>query len=679
MDTLELLTAGSSEPRTETREQLLALEWLETNGLGGFATSSVAGANTRKYHGLLISRTPEPHLLLSKLDATLISAGQRLELSTNSFPGAVHPNGWQRLSGFSRSPHPRWRYSLQRGSFERSVLMPRGDDAVLLRFCLSADATPCLLELAPLLAFRGLHRLTHENFAFRSRVFAEGRRHKISPYAGMPDLYFEHAEGDALEFLPGPHWHYRFEYLREQERGYDFQEDLLCPGLFEIALEPGASLTLRVGTQPSERTPSASWEAELERRAKRDARFAGQAPAVAELSSRAEDFLVETPSGLAIQAGYPWFECWGRDAMIAVPGLCFHTGRLAEGARVLRTFAGQARSGLIPNFLNPQGDHAYNSVDASLWFGWAVGELLRLGHGAEARAFLPALEQIVDAVVRRSTPGLWLQDSGLVWSDAQLTWMDAKVDGVPVTPRRGLAVEINALWIHLLDLVLQLTDEPSSRSAELTALRERATRSFAPTFWLPELSYLADVVELNDDGKFMNTSLRPNQLLAVSVGVPNLVSEAQARSLVRAVSEGLVTPYGIRTLAPSSAAYCPHYAGSQAARDAAYHQGTVWPWLIGHYVAGRLKTATDPAWTAAELLQIFAPLFDEHLGKYGLGSIAEVFDAEAPHAPNGCVAQAWSVAELLRAHAVLQRCLHPHPQTQTPIQRPKQGATAEAG
>ena len=684
MDTSELHTAPSI-PSGASRDALLALEWLETNGLGGFASSSVAEANTRKYHGLLVSRTPEPHLLLSKLDSTLISAGQRIELGTNLFPGTVHPKGWERLTSFERSPFPRWRYALEQGYFERGVMMPRGEDAVLLNFCLSADAAPWELELTPLLAFRGLHRLTEENFAFRARMFADGRRYKISPYEGMVDLYFERDAGEALEFYPGPHWHYRFEYPREQERGYDFREDLFCPGLFELRLKPGQSVTLRVGTRPGEQAPSDTWQKELARREARDARYARLPAGVAELSSRSEDFVVSTPAGLAIQAGYPWFECWGRDAMIAVPGLCFETGRLAEGTQVLRTFAGQARSGLIPNFLNPHGEHAFNSVDASLWFAWAVGELLRLGeaqrlgHSAEARAFLPALEQIVDAVLRRETPGLWLQESGLVWSEAQLTWMDAKVHGVPVTPRRGLAVEVNALWIHLLDLVLRLSDEPNPHHAELAALRDRAVAHFAPTFWLPELGYLADVVELHEQGSTQDTSLRPNQLLAVSLDGPQLLSDAQAQSLVAKVSEHLVTPFGLRTLSPESAAYCAHYAGSQEERDGAYHQGTVWPWLIGHYVAAALKSAPDAALVAAELTQTFAPLIEEHLSEYGVGSIAEIFDAEAPHSPNGCIAQAWSVGELIRAHVWLQRSLHPHPQNQMLPQRNKQGATAEAG
>ncbi len=679
MDTFEPLTAGSSHHDLDAREALLASEWLETNGLGGYASSSIAGANTRKYHGLLISRTPEPHLLLSKLDPAIISSGQRIGLGTNLFPGAVHPQGYRRLSSFTRSPNPHWRFELERGSFERSVLMPRGEDAVLLRFALSKDAAPCTLELTPLLAFRGLHRLTHENFELRARVFCEGPSHKISPYAGLPDLYFQHDAADPLEFFPGPHWYYRFEYPREQERGYDFLEDLFCPGLFEFALEPGASLTLRVGTALSDQAPSASWQAEIARREQRDATFSGRPSSVAELCSRAEDFLVCTPSGLAVQAGYPWFECWGRDAMIAVPGLCFGTGRLAEGTRVLSTFASQARSGLIPNFLNPRGEHAYNSVDASLWFGWAVGELLRLGHAAEARAFLPALEQIADAVIRRSTPGLWLQGSGLLWSDAQLTWMDAKVQGVPVTPRRGLAVEINALWIHLLDLLLRLTDEPSARLGEVSALRDRAAGNFAPTFWLDDLGYLADVVELHDAGHFAHRELRPNQLLAVALDTRDLLTPQQARSVVSAVSEQLVTPFGLRTLAPSSSAYCARYAGSQEARDSAYHQGTVWPWLVGHYVAASLMTAPDPAACAARLSETFAPLFEQHLGAYGLGSIAEVFDADPPHTPGGCIAQAWSVGELLRAHAWLERSLHPLPPTQTPTQRTQQGSTAEAG
>ncbi|MEZ4229159.1 MAG: amylo-alpha-1,6-glucosidase [Polyangiaceae bacterium] len=678
MHNLERPAAAPSAKLDTSPEAVLAQEWLETNGLGGFASSSVAVAHTRKYHGLLISRTPEPHVLLSKLDATLISAGQRLELGTNLFPGAIHPQGFRRLAAFSRSPHPRWRYSLDRGTLETSLLMPRGQDAVLLRYTLSADAEPCELELTPLLAFRGLHRLTHENFALRARVFPEGLRHKISPYPGMPDLFFEHEAGVHLEFFPGPHWYYRFEYPREQQRGFDFREDLFCPGLFEVAMRPGSSFTLRVGTCAGEQTPGETWQAELERREARDAKFAGLPGPVAELSARAEDFLVETPSGLAIQAGYPWFECWGRDAMIAVPGLCFGTGRLAEGTRILRTFAGQARSGLIPNFLNASGDHAYNSVDASLWFGWAVGELRQLAH-AEARAFLPALADIVDAVMRRATPGLWLQESGLVWSDAQLTWMDAKVHGVPVTPRRGLAVEINALWIHLLDLVLELSDEPSSRLADVAALRDRAKQNFARTFWLPEERYLADVVELHDAGSTAHSELRPNQLIAVSLGVPGLLSEDQARSIVRAVSEALVTPYGLRTLSPTSPGYRAHYAGSPEERDGAYHQGTVWPWLIGHYVSASLRTAEDSAATAARLSQTFAPLFERHLGEYGLGSIAEVFDAEQPFAPGGCIAQAWSVGELLRANASLQRSLHPHPQPQIQSQRTERGATAEAG
>jgi glycogen debranching enzyme len=618
----------------------LSREWLQTNGLGGFASSTIAGLNTRRYHGLLIAATKPPvgrMLLLSKLEETLVVDGRRYDLSANRYPGVIHPQGHLLLKEFRHDPFPVSVYAVEGLELEKSVFMVPGENTTVIQYRLRAAAAPppaaCTLELRPLIAFRDYHATTHQNAALDPRFEMDAGWVRLSPYAGLPSLYLNHSGAD---LQPAGFWYRNFEYERERERGLDFREDLFNPLVLTFDLNRDASVSVAAST------------------ARRPALVPPPAPPnapVAPLARAAHQFIVQRGAQTTVIAGYHWFGDWGRDTMIALPGLTLATRRYDAAKSILLAFAECVDRGMLPNRFPDAGEAPeYNTADATLWFFEAVRALLACtGDYDFVRANLyGVLADMVAWHERGTRYGIHTDSDGLLHCGepgVALTWMDAKIGGTPVTPRYGKPVEIQALWYNALrtmeDLARRYDRQADSR--HFCDLAERARNSFPRLFWNAAGQCLYDVV----DGDNRDASMRPNQIFAVSLFHQMLPPE-KAKAVVDAVQRDLLTPYGLRTLAPADPRYRGRYEGDPASRDGAYHQGTVWPWLIGPFVSAYLYVQGHSPAAQAQAAQWLGAL-QRYAGEEGMGQVPELFDGDPPHRAGGCIAQAWSVGELLRA------------------------------
>jgi predicted glycogen debranching enzyme len=626
-------------------------EWLETNGLGGWASSTAVGAHTRRYHGLLVAATAPPvgrMVLLSRLDETVLTATGRCELAANQYPGTVHPRGFEHLERFRRALFPSFEYACGGVRLRKTVAAVNGENTTLVLYEVLAAPGRFLLELRPFFAGRDYHAVGRANpYVHRDADFARGTL-AYQSYDGVPRVFLR-VPGSA--YRPAPDWYHDFVYARERERGLEDREDLFTPGALAVELAPGA----RLGVIASTADP-AGWTAfdllavERRRREAVVAAFGNPDPLCRALCLAADAFVVRRGEGLrTVIAGYHWFSDWGRDTMVALPGLCLVTRRFDEARSILRAFARAVSQGMLPNRFPDRGEPPeYNTVDAALWFFVAVWRYVEAS-GDETfvrHELTPVLEEILAWHDRGTRHGIHVEADGLLAggeSGMQLTWMDARVGDQVVTPRIGKPVEVAALWANALWILGQLVAR-AGRRVEAGALRRRARAArqrFAEVFWNADTGYLYDCI----DGEGRDASLRPNQIFALALPFPLLGGE-RAESVLRTVEAKLLTPRGLRTLAADDPRYRGICAGSAAERDAAYHQGTVWPWLLGPYLTAlvRLRGEAGRA-KGRELLAGFAP----HLGEAGLGTVSEIFDGDAPHAPRGAIAQAWSVAELLRA------------------------------
>jgi len=622
-------------------------EWLETNGLGGFSSSTVAGVNTRRYHGLLMAATKPPTvrvLMLSKLEETLVVGDQRFELSVNIYPGAVHPEGYRFLAEFRLDPFPVSTFRAGGVTLEKRVFMVQGENTVVVEYEVIGNESglACRLDVRPLIAFRGYHELTHANSGLNGALQQSDGMCSIHPYPDHPELHFGH---NAKQVERRGHWYYHFEYPVERERGLDFQEDLFCPCVFAYDLEVNRPSVVIVSTLRHPASDAASLKTrEIERRST----ASGGDPFAATLQAGASQFIVRRGSLYTVIAGYPWFTDWGRDTMIALPGLTLSTGRFDVAREILLEFANCVDQGMLPNVFPDAGDTPeYNTVDATLWFFEAARQYLEHTGDAEfIRTKLYAkLNDIIGWHIRGTRYGIHVDSDGLLIagdSNTQLTWMDARVDGRAVTPRNGKPVEIQALWYNALKFAARLAHDFGDENARAAhnMLAEKAGASFAEKFWNEEAGYLYDAV----DGNNKDRSLRPNQLIALSLGYC-AIPEEYARRILAAVEQHLLTPVGLRTLAPFEPGYCGHCTGPIPQRDGAYHQGTVWPWLWGPFLAADARFNGEAA--MARKHRLLEPLRAFALGR-GTGQIPEIFDGDAPWEPRGCFAQAWSVAEILR-------------------------------
>ena len=633
-------------------------EWLETNGKGGFASSTVVGANTRRYHGLLTAALSPPvrrHLLLSRLEERVENEGDAAcELGCNFYPGAVHPQGHRKLVAFRQDPYPIFTFDADGRGIEKAVFLVGGEDTVVVRYSLLHGA-PCRLDVRPFVAFRDYHALTHRNDALDPRLERSPSTVSFRPYPDLPWLHFHHGSG---EVLATSGWWLSHQYPREAERGLDSEEDLYSPFALRFDLAPGSPVFVVASIERSGPPDARALEqAERTRRAKIVSDVSRRAPGLPpELALAADAYVVDRAGGgRTVIAGYPWFTDWGRDTMISLPGLCMATGRLDDARDILATFAGAVDGGMIPN-LFPDAGHApeYNNVDGTLWFVRACGQYVDASGDLDtAIKLLPALLEVVRHHRAGTRYGIRVDADGLLRAgdaSTQLTWMDAKVGDWVVTPRAGKPVEVQALWIAALETIARMANEVGLRSdgEACDDLARRARASFARRFWYPEGCYLYDVID-GPDGRD-DPTLRPNQIFAIAIPGAPLLDAVHARSVLDAVERELLTPFGLRTLSPRDHRYVPRYGGDQRARDGAYHQGTVWPWLIGPYVTAYLRVHGASDETRAIARSRIQPLLD-HLRGQGVGQLPEIYDADPPHAAAGCVAQAWSIAEIIRVLA----------------------------
>ncbi|HWJ39926.1 MAG TPA: amylo-alpha-1,6-glucosidase, partial [Candidatus Limnocylindrales bacterium] len=636
------------------------LEWLETNGLGGFASSTVTGANTRRYHGLLTAATKPPvgrMVLLSKFEETFVvvdgEGGRRHDLSANQYPGAVHPQGHRYLKEFRLDPFPTFVYQAEGMEIEKRVFMPHGENSVVVEYELrSLDREPipeCWLELRPLIAFRDYHSMSHWNDALDQEFRLESQGVAIRPYAGAPELHFAN---NAMSVERTGDWYYNFEYAEEQDRGLDFQEDLFNPFVMRFALHRQTTATVIAGLEARYVSDAQELKArEIARRACIAASVPMDDPLTRQLALAADQFIVRRGDLHTVIAGYHWFADWGRDTMIALPGLTLATGRFEVARDILKTFAQSADQGMLPNRFPDAGEAPeYNTVDATLWMFEAVrayGEYT--GDYEFIRKELYAkLEEIVDWHMCGTRYGIKMTSDGLLIcgeAGVQLTWMDAKIGDWVVTPRTGKPVEIQALWYNAICVLQELAKRFGDSGPELLLgeLGKEIKRSFNRDFWNEEAGCLYDVVE----GDCRDASIRPNQIFAVSLR-NRMLSMDRAKRVVDTVRRELLTPLGLRSLSPHDPHYRASYEGGVYERDSAYHQGTVWPWLMGPFISAyvAVNESSDDARMQAEM---WLEPFREHMVTAGLGQISEIADGGAPYQPRGCMAQAWSVAELLRA------------------------------
>ena len=623
----------------------LTREWLETNGIGGFSSSTIAGLNSRRYHGLLIAATKPPvgrFVLLSKLEETLLIDGRRYELSSNQYPGVIHPQGFNYQSNFRLDPFPTFTYEIEGLRLTKSVFMVQGQNTTVVQYELTGDKQSELrLEVRPLMAFRDYHSTTHENGALNSHIETESGQITFKPYEDLPALHLAHdpADVDANGF-----WYRNFQYAVEQERGLDFAEDLFNPCKLTFDMNSRTRVSIIASTEQHDAANADAYRnGEVERRSTSKNDLLGL------LRTAADQFIVTRGRGETVIAGYHWFADWGRDTMIALPGLTLINGRWDIAKNILAEFAMHVDQGMLPNRFPDAGEAPeYNTVDATLWFFEAVRSFIEYTGNYEfvRTSLYSVLQGIIHWHVKGTRYQIHVDEDGLLFSGepgVQLTWMDAKVGDWVVTPRHGKPVEIQALWYNALRVMENLAgrfNEPNAKQ-QYGAMADKARASFNKLFWNEQAGCLYDVI----NGDIRDASIRPNQVIAISLA-NTMVPKDRAVSILSVIERELLTLRGLRTLSPSDPNYIGRYEGAPGTRDGAYHQGTVWPWLMGAYITASVKTLGRKG---RRLAAAWLENFQQHLLEAGLGQVSEIFDGDAPHAPRGCIAQAWSVAELLRA------------------------------
>jgi predicted glycogen debranching enzyme len=665
-----------SRGELQSFEAGLQREWLLTNGIGGYASGTVNCVNTRRYHGLLVAATQPPMgrvALLLRLNEAVTIDGDTTELTAAEYgDGTVFPADLGHLESFTlEDGSPVWSYAVSGQLIRRKIWMVPGHNVTVVRYRLVVGSSPVRLAIRPLCASRDHHALQHGSLDWRFSVepVEAGIRVQADPTAAPLWLTC----GGAA-FLPGGDWYWRFLLREERLRGYDHVEDLYQPGTFHAMLEPGDALTLIASADdPANglpdpdaalaaiRTAGTRNRKNHQRHAADDEeRLAEIADALAEASQRFVTHAGAASAGgdyTATIAGYHWGEDWGRDAAASLPGLLLATGRLRDAESLLRHLASQIDQGMIPGSSGElERSPVYDSADAVFWFFRAMREALDAGVDESVLTDLyPVLKDVVDWHVRGTRFGIEVDPcDGLLKAGVaaprerptHLTWMNAAFRNVVYTPRIGKPVELNALWIDALDAMAVWSERCGDDPRPFKQRADRAAHAFAKRFWFRDGGYLFDVV----DGPGGNdASIRPNQLVAL-VTFRSLVSETCARRVVERVTADLLTPFGLRTLAPTDPRYVGTYEGDQPARDGAYHQGTVWPWLLGPYAQALLRTGSDPQAVSALLLP-----FHEHLRCAGIGCVSEVFNGDAPHHPSGLIHHAWGVAELLRINGLVAR------------------------
>ena len=654
--------ANSSEfnPTSKT----LAAEWLETDGLGGFASGTVGGWRTRRYHAVLLTSPHPPtdrKVYVNGFEATVVVGDESFMISTQRYvPDVTYPRGYEFLQSFSDVPWPTWVYRLPNGLvIEYELFVPRGYSGVVLKWQMKSTGENCHVTHAelivrPLFSCRDYHALQHEDSTYRFEATIQDGRVRWQPNESAATVT---ALTNAV-YSHSPVWYRQFFYAEEAERGLDAAEDLASPGAFRFQLHAAPALLVLTDDGPwSIRQSSDEFveqlvdrlaEAELIRRNGYESR----------LHRSATDYLVMRSAGRTIIAGYPWFTDWGRDTFIALRGLCLATGKIDEAGRILTDWSQLVSDGMLPNRFPDQSDvPEYNSVDASLWFIIAVHDYLNASmiaasprFDADRKTLQIAVTKILVGYAEGTRVGIRADRDGLLCAGeqgVQLTWMDAKCGDWVVTPRIGKPVEVQALWLNALWIGSRINSDWES-------LFLRARTSFYDKFWNLERRCLFDVVDVNHEPGLNDDSVRPNQIFAVG-GLPlNLLTWVKSQQVVQIVETQLLTPMGLRTLEPQDSRYCGTYSGDTRQRDTAYHQGSVWPWLKGPFVEAWLRVRGNTAANRQLAQTCFVQPLLDHLQTAGLGHVSEIADGDWPHRPGGCPFQAWSVGELLRMQKMVK-------------------------
>jgi len=653
----------------EPLDVMLSKEWLRVNKIGAYASSTAAGCNTRRYHGLLVAATMPPVgrlCALSGLGEQVEVNGQTYDLATHEFDGAFSPRGVDGLVEFRDDTAATFVYRLGGGEdgqggleLVKEILLAEHDNAVAVRYTLHGGAARLTLwPFAALRDFHGLRRVHQPHLMTFETV-----PHGVVIQDKLPRVTRTlHVVCEGGRFLPSPQWWYRFLYRADIERGQDGIEDLYTPGSLTVGLNDGKPCQV---TASLDGPVTVDFDATLARRRERQAGLADAAGDDADettrrLAAASDSFVVQrsfpdAPPQPTILAGFHWFADWGRDTFIALPGLLLETGRYDVARGVFRLFAQSIKDGLVPNCFDDYSHAAhYNSLDASLWFMLAGERYMQATDDTPffRDVLMPAMRSILSAFTDGTLFDIHADADGLLMGgdeNTQLTWMDAKLGGEAITPRHGKSVETNALWLAAHEILARRSRPFDAPLAAIYAARyEEIAQAFVKAFWYEQGGYLFDVIT---HGK-PDASVRPNQIIAAALPqVP--LAPPQRSSVVRVVHDHLLTPLGLRTLSPVDRHYRPQYAGSWEQRDRAYHQGTVWPWLIGFFVEAHLL-AEGRSETALAQARSYLAAFDDHLRQSGLGFINEIADGNGPHTPRGCIAQAWSVAEVLRAKRLVQ-------------------------
>jgi predicted glycogen debranching enzyme len=631
------------------------MEWLHTNGAGAYASSTIAQLHTRRYHGLLVAALEPPrsrHVILSHMDITLDLGAERIELGTHQFPKVLPTGGFRYLTRFDQDPLPRWTWSLERGQFEQKLGLVRGQNAVVLRFVWQGSE-PITLSARPLLALRPFHTLVHEHGSMVQSVELRQGEVRVRPVPSLPRLVFRHS----ATFIGSPDWWRRFEYLVEQARGLEFFEDLWTPGVFSIPIVPGEPVHIVMGVENAPSDDPAALLAETASAIARSDPGPSASLTVRRLHVAAEDFCAARAQTPGIISGYPWFEVWGRDALVSMPGLYFAKNKIEESRKVLAALIDQMQDGLVPNRIPDEtGVPEYHAADVTLWLFEAArtyAEKVGNDDGFLRGALFEALVRAFESSLAGTRHNIHVTEQGLFAASDPgfaLTWMDAKVGDWVVTPRAGLPVELQALWARACDTLAGFAAAfgKPDLAARAAQAHERAVVAFRRRFWCDTTGYPFDVIsEPEGQGAWSDSTIRPNAVVALAVE-PRLFDDHQAASLLSVAERDLLTPAGLRTLAPQGWGYCGRYGGGVSQRDAAYHQGTVWPFLTGFYVRAVRRLRPD---NAAERQALIGLVESVAANALAVGQVPELADAQAPHLPGGCIAQAWSVAELLRALA----------------------------
>lgn len=630
-------------------EYSLNREILSTNRAGGYFSTTIVLCNTRKYHGLMVLPLDqfdgEPHVLLSCIDDSVIQHGQFFNLGIHRYPGIYEPRGHKYIIDFDYEPTPTITYRVGGVILKKELLFVHNEEQFMIRYTLVDAHSPTKIRIKPFLAFRNAHSLSKANMWADNKYkeVSNGVRYRL--YTGFPYLHLQLNKKN--EYIAAPDWYYNIEYMEELKRGYEGHEDLFVPGYFDVSIKKGESIIFSAATsEQATASLNRKFNAELLRRPPKN-NFDNC------IKNAAQQFIVKKEKSTSIIAGYPWFGRWGRDTFISLPGLTLSIDDPKSCKAVLDSMTAEMKGGLFPNVGRAKAA-AFNSVDAPLWFFWSVQKYLEYtGNSKEIwKDYGKKMKAILQGYKSGLPFNIKMHENGLIWQGEKgyaLTWMDAVVNGKPVTPRIGFAVEINALWYNAIMFTLELAmaNKDTKFVKEWLGIAELVKKSFVEIFWSNEKHYLADYVD--EEGQ--NLFVRPNQIFAASLPYSPLTGEMK-RAVVDVVERELLTPKGLRTLAPKNPAYKGRYEGDHVNRDLAYHQGTVWPWLLGHFMDAYFNIHGK---AAIPLAKKITDAMNEEMCIYGICSIAEVYDGDPPQRPNGSISQAWSVAEVIRITKMIEK------------------------